>query len=44
MNTTLELVIGLVPGVKFERELDDKTGFNELKISQQESQQESQQD
>ncbi len=34
VNTTLELVIGLVSGVKFEREMDHSTGFKELKISQ----------
>ena len=33
VNTTLELVIGLVPGVKFEREMDEATGIKELKIS-----------
>ena len=34
VNTTLELVLGLVPNVKFEREMDDKTGSKELKISE----------
>ena len=34
VNTTLELVIGLVSGVRFEREIDQSTGFKELKISQ----------
>jgi len=33
VNTTLELVIGLISGVKFERKMDDNTGFKELKVS-----------
>jgi len=37
VNTTLELVIGLVPDVKFERELDEVTGSKELKISPEEA-------
>ncbi|KPQ35079.1 MAG: putative DNA-binding protein with PD1-like DNA-binding motif [Phormidesmis priestleyi Ana] len=32
--TTLELVIGRMPEVTFERVLDEATGFKELKISQ----------
>lgn len=31
--TTLELVIGLMPKITFERALDETTGFKELKIS-----------
>ncbi|MEL7330849.1 MAG: PPC domain-containing DNA-binding protein [Cyanobacteria bacterium J06560_2] len=34
VNTTLELVIGLVSGVTFGREMDEATGYKELKISE----------
>ncbi len=33
VNTTLELVIGLLSGVQFHRVMDEKTGSKELKIS-----------
>ncbi|MGD1897288.1 MAG: PPC domain-containing DNA-binding protein [Phormidesmis sp.] len=36
VNTTLELVIGLVSGVKFDRVMDEKTGSKELEISKDE--------
>ncbi len=32
IRTTVELVIGIIPDVKFKRELDPKTGFKELII------------
>ncbi len=31
--TTLELVIGLMPEVRFQRVFDEITGFKELKVS-----------
>lgn len=33
VHTTLELVIGLVPDVTFQRVFDEITGFKELKVS-----------
>ena len=34
VNTTLELVLGLLPDVSFLREMDEKTGYKELKVTQ----------
>ncbi|MEL6555325.1 MAG: DUF296 domain-containing protein [Cyanobacteria bacterium J06621_11] len=34
VNTTLELVIALLPHVSFMREMDENTGYKELKIAQ----------
>ncbi len=31
--TTVELTIGILPDLKFQRELDDHTGFAELSIA-----------
>ncbi|MEL7068075.1 MAG: PPC domain-containing DNA-binding protein [Cyanobacteria bacterium J06581_3] len=36
VNTTLELVIGLLTGVQFQRIFDPSTGFKELEVSPQE--------
>lgn len=37
VNTTLELVIGLLPDVSFLRKMDEKTGYKELKVAQVDS-------
>ena len=44
VNTTLELVIGLLPDVSFLREMDEETGYKELKITQIDSVSETSQD
>jgi len=34
INTTAEIIIGQLDSVEFEREFDERTGFNELKVIQ----------